>query len=220
MGEMLGNIAHQWRQPLNNVNLLIHLIRDNHENITNDKLNKLIKNAKEQIDFMSQTIDDFTEFYKPTKDKKRFRLLNTIQKSLTIVNAPLQKNGILVDIKSIDIEIENYENEFEQVIVNIINNAIDAAKIKKKEIDFIPKIEINISKNEEYVIVKMFNNCGNIPKNILERVFEPYFTTKFQDQGTGIGLYMSKIIIESNMKGNIDVQNINDGVEFVIKLPI
>ena len=223
MGEMLGNIAHQWRQPLNNVNLLIHLIRDNHENITPEKLNKLIKNAKEQIDFMSQTIDDFTEFYKPTKDKKRFRLLNTIQKSLTIVNAPLEKNNVIVDIKSIDAEIENYENEFEQVIVNIINNAIDAAKIKKEEnlhINFIPKILINVSKDEEFVIVNIFNNCGNIPSDILERVFEPYFTTKFQDQGTGIGLYMSKIIIENNMNGYIDVKNKEDGVEFIIKLPI
>ncbi len=220
MGEMLGNIAHQWRQPLNNVNLLIHLIRDNHMNFSEEKLNKLIKNAKEQIDFMSQTIDDFTDFYKPAKDKKIFNIKNVVEKSLSIVNAPLQKNNINLKINYMDIELENYENEFEQVVVNIINNAIDAAKIKKAKEDFEPYIKIDIKKENNQAVLSMFNNCGNIPTDIIERVFEPYFTTKFQDQGTGIGLYMSKIIIENNMNGHIEVQNIDDGVEFIIKLPI
>ena len=220
MGEMLGNIAHQWRQPLNNVNLLIHLIRDNHMNFSEEKLNKLIKNAKEQIDFMSQTIDDFTDFYKPAKDKKVFSIEQVINKSLSIVNAPLAKNKIKTTVKKVDAKITNYENEFEQVIVNILNNAVDAAKVKNKNESFSPVINIDITKDEKNVQIKIFNNCGNIPKDIIDRVFEPYFTTKFQDQGTGIGLYMSKIIIENNMNGLIEVKNIDDGVEFIIKLPL
>ncbi|CAI8195087.1 MAG: Sporulation kinase A [Arcobacter lacus] len=220
MGEMLGNIAHQWRQPLNNVNLLIHLIRDNHMNFSEEKLNKLIKNAKEQIDFMSQTIDDFTDFYKPAKDKKVFSIEQVMNKSLSIVNAPLEKNKIKTIVKKIDVKITNYENEFEQVIVNILNNAVDAAKVKAQDEGFRPVINIDITKDEKNVQIKIFNNCGNIPKDIIDRVFEPYFTTKFQEQGTGIGLYMSKIIIENNMNGLIEVRNIDDGVEFIIKLPL
>ena len=218
MGEMLGNIAHQWRQPLNNINLLIYFIRDSYGKISQDELKELIKDAKLQIDYMSQTIDDFRNFYKPSKEKVLFNIKESILQSSKIVNASLEKHGIKFEIIGINAQINSYENEFEQVIVNILNNAIDAKIVKSNSIKFNAKIKIEISAENDEIVISIFNNCGNIDEQIIEKIFEPYFTTKFEDKGTGIGLYMTKVIIEKNMQGKIEAKNLDDGVEFIIKL--
>ena len=221
MGEVIGSIAHQWRQPLNNINLLTHFIRDNYGNFSKEELDDVIKDTKIQIDYMSQTIDDFRNFYQPNKDRLKFDIKEAIIQSSKIVETQFEKNGVSLNISGDNIKTINYKNEFQQVILNILNNANDAAVIKGKNIDFTPEVNIIIKKkNNDTIQIEISNNCGEISLDVKERMFEPYFTTKFENQGTGIGLYMAKTIIEKNMNGTIVVENINEGISFNIILPL
>lgn len=222
MGEMLGSIAHQWRQPLNNISLLIHFIRDNFksESFKQEHMNENIADIKFQIEYMSQTIDDFRSFYEPNKDKSLFNIKNAITSAYKIVQTQFEKEDIAIEIKGDDVELFSYENELQQVIVNILNNAKDAIIQRKKKEKFEPKVEISIRKINKKVVMDISNNGGTLSNKVLARIFEPYFTTKFENQGTGIGLYMSKTIIEKNMKGVIGAKKIENGLNFSIILPI
>ena len=219
MGEMLGSIAHQWRQPLNNINLLTHFIRDSYGTLSKKELDDIIKDTKLQIDYMSDTIDDFRNFYQPTKDKIKFDVKEAVEQSSKIVQTQFEKSGIKLSIIGDNIEITNYKNELQQVVLNILNNANDAATIKKDANNFKAEVLIEIKKLDKRVEINLSNNCGEVNSEVMNRMFEPYFTTKFEDQGTGIGLYMARTIIEKNMNGIIGVVNIKDGVCFTINLP-
>jgi PAS domain S-box-containing protein len=223
MGEMIGAIAHQWRQPLNNISLILHFIRDNFDNKKLDRkmISNYIDKGKKQIDYMSHTIDDFRNFYKPSKKKARFNIKEALISTVEIMNAKLEQKDIHVDIRVEDFEIESFENEFKQAALNIISNAKDAIFQKKEKIkEFQGLILIKGLKIKENYEIIISNDAGEIKEDIMDRMFEPYFTTKFEKQGTGIGLYMTKTIIESSMLGHIEVKNIKDGVEFKIILPI
>ncbi len=211
MGEMIGAIAHQWRQPLNALNINIQNLDDDFEEGLVDKefIDELIKKNSQTIQFMSKTIDDFKNFYQVDKVKEPFFILKKIQTVIEIQIAQLNHYNIIITISGDDFEIDSYASEFQQVILNLINNAKDA--IIENHVEY-GKIEISIK--DHSIIFK--DNGGGIKEKTIERIFEPYFTTKEQGQGTGIGLYMSKLIIEENMGGKISVKNSDNGAEFRI----
>ena len=218
MGEMLGNIAHQWRQPLNNIGLLVQEINDafGHRELTGEKLNSAVFQAMEKIQYLSQTIDDFRTFFKPLGKKEKFDVKSSIINSIALVKADFVSKGIgfKTEFKE-KLYVHGFKNEFSQVILNLINNSKDAFLVDKTEI---PEISIELKKQNKFVVVAIEDNAGGIPEEIINRIFEPYFSTKEDTQGTGVGLYMSKEIIEKNMAGKITVKNTKMGVRFQIKI--
>ena len=214
LGEMLGNIAHQWRHPLTRLSLLIQNLEMAFKmnKLDNERFEKFKNNALSQIEYMSQTIDDFTNFFKKDTEKEYFCPKEIIEQALQLMDARIKQNKleIIFDVKNTE-EVEGYKSEFSQVILNIINNAIDILKeknIKDKKI----WIRINGKK------IEIEDNAGGIPEDIKDKIFEPYFTTKFQSQGTGIGLYMSRVIITQHFNGELYAYNSKNGAVFVIKL--
>jgi len=205
MGEMITMIAHQWRQPLNNVNLLIHFVRDNFDNekFTKNDLKNITADMKTQIEYMSKTIDDFTNFINPKKEVTTFCIEDVYEKTYSIIKGQFSKNNIKI-IKNIEhIEITGIENEFMQVMLNILNNAKDSLlSIEDERLVF-----INVKSSNNRFILTIKDNAGGIPKKVLSRIFEPYFTTKHKSNGTGIGLYMSEEIIKQFKNGSIKATN-------------
>ncbi len=227
MGEMIGNIAHQWRQPLSTITtastgiLLEKEMGILQDQTLKDYLNKINKSAQ----YLSKTIDDFRNFFNPEKVKNYFFLSNAFETALELLSAQFNSQNIKI-IKNIeDIEINSYENELIQAFINILNNARD--ELKEKELTN-KLIFITTSKNENEVIIKIKDNAGGISKEHINKIFEPYFTTKHKSQGTGIGLYMTEEIIVRHLKGEIEVKNdefiYEDstyiGAEFIIKIPL
>ena len=220
MGEMIGNIAHQWRQPLNAISLVIQNIKFafDMEELDNSFMDKSIKKVTLLTNEMSETIDNFRNFYKPNKEKEAFNLGDNILKSVLLVETAFNYHNINLNVKEFSkIEIFGYSNEFSQVIINILNNAKDAI-LDNNIIN--SKVLLEVTKDEYFAYVLVKDNAGGIPNSIIKKIFEPYFTTKYDTQGTGIGLYMSKIIIEENMNGKLSVENIDDGAEFTIQIPL
>ncbi len=214
LGEMLGNIAHQWRHPLTRLSLLIQNLEMAAQMNKLDKnfIQKFKEKAQAQIEYMSQTIDDFTNFFKKDTKKVEFCPKEIIEDALKLMEGRIKQNKVevVLDIKKTE-PILGYKTEFSQVVLNIINNAIDVLKernIKDR------KIFIRIDGKK----IEIEDNAGGIPEEIKEKIFEPYFTTKFQSQGTGIGLYMSKIIISQHFKGKLYAYNSEKGAVFVIDL--
>lgn len=221
MGEMLGAIAHQWRQPLNHISLLLHFVRDLFISGKLDiaSMRQYTDEAKAQIEYMSHTIDDFRNFYQPSKDRAEFDVLAALEGASQIVRHQFSHNHISLHVKGKDCKILGYENEFKQVVLNILSNAKDAILLKSETTSLKGEIILTCKPYKSEVIVTICNNGGNINEEVMERIFEPYFTTKFETQGTGIGLYMCKTIIETNMQGRIEAKNTHDGVCFILRLP-
>lgn len=226
MGEMLENIAHQWKQPLSIITTLTSGILLNKElNILTDEfLKDGLNNITNSVKYMSKTIDDFRNFYNNKLEKKEFSIKNSIEKSLVLLSSKLMKNNVII-IKNIeDIEILGYENEIIQVYMNILNNAMDSLENLKDEIKII-KITGRIEGNKAYI--EFLDNAGGINEEIIDKIFDSHFTTKDATKGTGIGLYMSRIII-SKAKGELNVFNKTfdfkeksyKGANFIITLPL
>lgn len=222
MGEMIGAIAHQWRQPLNNISLILHFIRDNYDNqqLNPEMISNYIDKGKKQIEYMSHTIDDFRNFYKPSKERAEFNLKDTLVSIKEIANSQLDQEKFQINIDIEETTLVSFENEFKQAILNIISNAKDAIFQRlEKDKNFEGVVNIIGRKYQDRYEIVISNNAGEIKDDIMDRMFEPYFTTKFEKQGTGIGLYMTKMIIENSVLGSIEVNNIKNGVEFKVILP-
>jgi len=238
MGEMIGAIAHQWRQPLNGISGTIINIEEAFDDgeLTKEYLQENLNIIQKNLFFMSHTIDDFRNFFAPSKSKVDFYIHSAIVDAITIVKAQLANRDIYLNIfiknnfdsnitmvnynstsnlKDIEeLKIFGYPNEFSQVIVNLVTNAKDAI-IQHKDGG---KIDIEIEPTKESIIVSVKDDGGGIDSNIMDRIFEPYFTTKDKQNGTGIGLYMAKMIIEDSMNGKLIVFNSLDGAVFQVIL--
>ncbi|WP_052435255.1 sensor histidine kinase [Sulfurospirillum cavolei] len=218
MGNMIGNIAHQWRQPLGEINALLMIIqvRRHFEDFTEEFLNAKIEECNRITEYMSNTISDFQNFFKPSKAKEIFDVTHACERASSILQASLKYHSIEFRLeKSEGAQVLGYPNEFAQAILNVLSNAKDV--LIERQIEA-PYIAMSVKNGKRYTLIKIEDNGGGIAAEHIERIFEPYFTTKHAKQGTGIGLYMTKMIIENNMNGIINVSNTNYGALFTIKL--
>jgi len=219
MGEMIGNIAHQWRQPLNSIAVIIQDFLDAWDfgEISREYLSEKVNLSMSVINHMSQTIDDFRDFFSPDNLPMPFELDNQIMKTINILKDMYGKQGIEIIPELKKCTITSYAREFSQVLINVLSNSKDAIqenKVKNANI----KVIMETMGDKVKILVK--DNAGGINPDILEKVFDPYFTTKQDTKGTGLGLYMSKTIIEKHMKGEIRAENLKKGAIFTIILPL
>ncbi len=218
MGEMIGNIAHQWRQPLAQISA-IHMnmkVTYDFDKFTKEYMESKIKEANKLTAYMSQTISDFQNFFKPQGEKEVFSIEKACRDAYFILESSLKAHGIEVIFHiTQDVTINGYKTEYSQVILNLLSNAKDI--LIERQIKN-PKIELEIKDGNHFALVKIKDNAGGVDTSIIDKIFEPYFTTRHQTQGTGIGLYMSKNIIERNMHGYINVVNVEDGALFTVKV--
>lgn len=228
MGEMIGHIAHQWRQPLSSISTSATGMKLQKElNILEDKnLIDGLEQINKSVQYLSQTIDDFRNFYKPNKNKTEFYVLDTVDKVINLTNSQFSSNGIKIIKSGENIKINTYENELIQVIINLLNNARD--ELLKKDFEDEKLIFINVYKKNKKLFLEIKDNARGVSTQIIDKIFEAYFTTKNDVEGTGIGLYMSNEIITKSMKGKISVSNIEFeyeskkyiGAKFSIILPL
>ena len=208
MGEMIGNIAHQWRQPLSVITTISSNIklRSEYEQLEDYDIESDMDIIMQQAQYLSKTIDDFMNFIRNTKDAQKLSLKDTIEKTLSILHSAMVNNAIniIIDLRD-DMCIDGYENELIQSFINIINNSKDAIKEYVKNDEKL--IFINTIKEDSSLIITIKDNGGGIPDNIIHRIFEPYFTTKNKNVGTGIGLSMTYKMITERNNASIDVYN-------------
>ena len=215
MGEMINNIAHQWRQPLTHlgfINMNLQLCLEE-EPIDKKYINEKIEESNAQLDFMSKTIDNFRDFYKINKKKELFYISDAVKKALDIMEPIFKNNKIEFEFNLIkDKQVDGYENEYSQVILNILTNAKDV--LLSRQIQN-PKIVISINQKHNSTITTILDNGGGIENKYINQIFDPYFTTK--EKGSGIGLYMSEMIIKNHFKGKITACNKANGSIFSIE---
>ncbi len=216
MGEMIGNIAHQWRQPLNTLGLVIQDLShaERYGELNKEYLDRSVEEAMKTINFMSRTIDDFRNFFMPDKEKTLFSPKEVLNMTLSYVGDSFRNSNIKIELDlQGDAEIEGYPNEYSHVLLNILTNAKDAFLERGIEA---PNVIIKLLCEHDRSVVTVADNAGGVRQDVLDKIFDPYFTTK--DMGTGVGLYMSKVIIEKSMGGRLTVRNTGSGAEFRIEV--
>lgn len=220
MGEMIANISHQWRQPLMEISSLFIPLEASiklNKQISKDDLVQRIETLHEITSYMSNTIDDFKNFFASDKKKEEFRISQQINTSVNIIGASLKRHKINLDIiiKSNPL-IYGYKNEYSQVLINILTNASDLL-VQREIIN--PKIVIKIEEKNNQLLLSVQDNAQGVKCRPLNKVFEPYYT-KGKKNGSGLGLFMSHLIVSNNLKGELKVRNYEDGAIFLISIPI
>jgi len=219
MGEMIGMIAHQWRQPITGIameanNLLLDVELDE---LNNERIVQRSKAILKQTEHLSKTIDDFRNFFRPNKDKDEVKIVDVLMEAQQIMGKSLEHHNITLSIESDEREtIHTYSREMLQVFLNLIKNAQEAIE---QNTQVGGRIDANVVDKGDSILITVADNGGGIEETIVNRIFEPYFSTKGKKTGTGLGLYMSKTIINKHFHGSITVRNANDGTEFTIMIP-
>ena len=208
MGQMIENIAHQWRQPLSLITTSVSGIKIKKQinDLDDEFLYKTLDSILNTSKYLSNTIDDFRYFFKPQKEREDFYLEKCCNKTIELINPNFISQNIKIIYKIENIKVSGYETELIQVLINILNNSKDALLSVDNDEKF---IFIDIFKKDDKAIIEINDNAGGMDEKIVDKVFEPYFTTKHQSQGTGIGLFMCREIINKHMNGHIDISNVN-----------
>ena len=222
MGEMIANIAHQWRQPLNSLSALHTVLMMDFEdsaNLTKESIDIFKEESSQYIHKMSSTIDDFRNFFSPTKEKEKFVVTDAIKESIKFVKDSYVDASVeIIDkTKKTNTQLFSYKNELIQVIMILLNNSRDAAVCNKITN---PKVTVYCEEHDSQIKICVQDNAGGIPDDVMDRIFEPYFTTKFKSDGTGVGLYMSKMIIEDSIGGDLLLENHDNGVLAILTLSV
>jgi PAS domain S-box-containing protein len=221
LGQMIANIAHQWRQPLAELNLTIFNMRKSSRLNRPKEMEAYYKESKKITKNMSNTIEDFSNFFNPNKPKKTFYISNAINDAIHILEKEIQKRDVKIKTEFQKVKVRGVSNELTQVIINLLQNSKDAFKTKNI---INPEINIKVSKifikNHYCAKITFVDNAGGIEKKNLEKIFEPYFSTKHPNMGIGIGLFMSRMIIQKSLSGIMDVENYKDGTKFTIIIPL
>jgi PAS domain S-box-containing protein len=221
LGQMLANIAHQWRQPLTQLNLSLFNMKKFALLENENEMMSYYTQSKDTIKYMSETIENFTEFFKPQKDQTSFYIHKAINDAMEILKQVIIKENIIINTNYESVQVKGISNEFSQVIINLIQNSKDAFRtnhIQSKNID----ISVSINKSDEtnkFIKIVFQDNAGGIDDSVKDSLFEPYMTTKHASVGTGLGLFMSQMIVQQSLNGVIKVVNTQDGAKFTITIP-
>jgi PAS domain S-box-containing protein len=218
LGEMIGNIAHQWRQPLNALSMVLINLKDarQFDELDQETFDRALAMGNRLIQKMSMTINDFRNFFRPGKERTRFSALEQVRAAVALLDAAFAAKGIAIAIETPgDPQLHGLPNEFSQVLVNLLSNAKQAILESRAAQG---RITIRLQEQDGYGCLLVSDNGGGIPEQYLDRIFEPYFSTR--ESGTGIGLYMSRQIIEQSMKGRILARNAGAGAEFTVLVPL
>ena len=219
MGEMISMIAHQWRQPLSTITLQISQLQFKKmlgEEASSDDIDKVLTQISNSVIYLSDTIDDFLTYFHPDKDADEIELHNLLQKAVNLALPKAKKIGVDIIVeKEYDIGLVTYINEFVQVVLNIINNAVDALEESKKDE---LKIKIMTQMQGDMIVINIIDNANGISDENILHLFEPYFSTKGKN-GTGLGLYMSQMIVQKQLNGTLDVSSSSNGSVFTITIP-
>jgi PAS domain S-box-containing protein len=218
MGEVIGNVAHQWRQPLHTLAMLIANVRDASRagELDAAAIERAASDATRLLQRMSSTINDFRDFLMPDKERRPFSVVKQVNDAVRLLDATFGDAGIRVDVAAPeDATVFGYANEYSQVVVNLLTNARQAIQSTRKEHGC---VSIQLSSDASEAVLTVRDNGGGVPGDLLDRIFEPYFSTKLG--GTGLGLYMSRGLVERNLGGILEARNVDGGAEFLIRTPI